>query len=92
MAKELSRIEIEPAENGGHTVTHHHKEAARKDSKSHSGVSMVYHEPEHHVFGKDEGHEMLAHIANHLEIPEPKGEKEREAEDTDDDGEEEGEE
>ncbi len=88
MAKELRRIEIEPAENGGHTVTHHFKESMRKDSKSHSGMTPRYEEPEHHVFGKDEGHEMLAHIANHLEIAEPKGkEEEREEEDEDTEGE-----
>lgn len=89
MAKEIRRIEVEPAENGGHTVTHHFKEEKVKDRHAHSGISMGYTEPEHHVFGKDEGHAMLAHIANHLQIPEPGGEKEREKEVTDDDHEEE---
>jgi hypothetical protein len=69
---QIRRIEIEPAENGGHTVTHHYKEEPRKNSRSHAGVAMEYHEPEHHVFGKEEGHEMLAHLANHLGIAEPK--------------------
>ena len=69
MAKEIRRIEIEPAENGGHTVTHHYKDAVRHGK--HGDVSR-YVEPEHHVFGPDEGHEMLAHVANHLAIPEPK--------------------
>lgn len=68
--RELRRIEIEPAENGGHTVTHHYKETPSHSSKS--GMGMQYHEPEHHVFGEHEGHEMLAHIANHLSIPEGK--------------------
>lgn len=72
MAKVIRRIEIEPAENGGHTVSHHYKESAKRDGKSHSGMAMMMPEPEHHVFGKDEGHEMLAHIANHLGIAEPK--------------------
>jgi len=84
MAKAIRRIEVEPAENGGHTVTHHFKEEKVKDRHSHSGVSVGYVEPEHHVFGKDEGHEMIAHIANTLSIPkhipEPGGEKEREEE------------
>jgi hypothetical protein len=58
--KRVRSIEIEPAENGGHTVTHHFT----------SGSTAAYAEPERHVFGAHEGHEMLAHVANHLEIPE----------------------
>ena len=73
MAKELRRIEIEPAENGGHTVTHHYKEATREGKH---GVQMSYVEPEQHVFGAKEGHAMLAHVANHLAIPESEGAKE----------------
>lgn len=65
----IRRIEIEPAENGGHTVTHHFKETPHHSSKH--GIGMSYTEPEHHVFGPEEGHEMLAHVANHLHIPEP---------------------
>jgi hypothetical protein len=68
--RKLTRIEIEPAENGGHTVRHHYKTEMRRDSRSHSGIMMGAEEPEHHVFGPHEGHEMLAHVANHLEIPE----------------------
>lgn len=74
--KEIRRIEIEPAENGGHTVTHHYKESRVRDSKSHSGIGLSYQEPEHHVFGKSQGHEMLAHVANHLSIPEHSAEGE----------------
>lgn len=79
MAKKLMRMEIEPAEGGheefkGATVKHHMQEM-RRDGKSHSGVSMMYHEPESHPFGESEGHEMLAHIANHLKIAEPSEEK-----------------
>ena len=66
--KAIRRMEIEPAENGGHMVTHHFKETPSHSSKM--GMSMAYQEPEKHVFGPEEGHEMLAHIANHLEIPE----------------------
>lgn len=65
MAKhEIRRMEIEPAENGGHMITHYYKEQAGRVNEA-----MRYHEPEKHVFGADEGHDMLAHIANHLEIP-----------------------
>lgn len=77
MAKMLHHIEIHPAENGGHTVSHHYREMSR-DPKAHSGVSMMHHEPETHVFGKEEGHDMLAHVANHLKIAEPKEEAEEE--------------
>ena len=43
-----------------------------------------YVEPQHHVFGKNEGHEMLRHLAEHLEIAEPKGKKESDEEDDED--------
>ena len=66
--KKLHHIEIHPAENKGHTVTHHF----------HSGDGN-YHEPKEHVFSEDEGHEMLAHVANHLHIP-AEFKKEEEAE------------
>lgn len=85
MDKHLHRLEIEPAENGGHVVRHHHREIS-KNNKSHSGIS-VYSEPETHVFGPDEGHEMLAHVANHLHIAEPK-EEEREDDEDNEEGEE----
>lgn len=68
--RKLVRMEIEPAENGGHTVRHHYKEEMRRDSRSHAGIMVGHSEPEHHVFGPHEGHEMLAHVANHLHIPE----------------------
>ena len=68
----LIRIEIEPSENGGHTVTHHLRPKMTKSRDAHSGMAMGYQEPEKHVFGADEGHEMLAHVANHLGIPEGK--------------------
>ena len=64
--KEIRRIVIEPAENGGHTVTHEYKPMQREGKH---GVQENYVEPEHHVFGADEGHKMLAHVANHLNIP-----------------------
>lgn len=64
MAKmDIRRMEIEPAENGGHMVTHYMKEQPSKNGM------MPYQEPEEHVFGADEGHDMLAHIANQLNIP-----------------------
>lgn len=76
MEKKIRRMEIEPAQNGGHTVTHHYKEMPSHSSKN--GMSMSYTEPETHVFGADQGHDMLAHVANHLAIPETGASKEAE--------------
>ena len=65
--KESRRMVIEPAENGGHTVSHEYKPIQREGRH---GTMENYVEPEHHAFGPNEGHEMLAHVANHLSIPE----------------------
>ena len=83
MAKKLHHIEIHPAENGGHTVQHHYKEEMSRSRDAHAGMMMRHVEPEHHVFGPDEGHEMLAHVANHLNVP-VEGKKGREDEEMDD--------
>jgi hypothetical protein len=64
--KELRRLSIEHAENGGHIVEH----------QFHQSEGM-YHDAETHVFGKDEGSKALAHIAEHMGM---KGEKEPAAE------------
>ena len=72
MAKQLERIEIQPAENGGHVVTHHY---ARKPS----GKSQAFYmgeEPEKHVFGKGEHRELVAHVTSALHLPEAKEEQE----------------
>lgn len=66
--RSISRMEIEPSENGGHMVTHHMKAMPTHSAKM--GIGSAYQEPEKHVFGKGEGHEMLAHIANNLGIKE----------------------
>jgi hypothetical protein len=73
-------MEIEPMEDGGHLVTHHYKEEMRKSGSAHAGIAMHMPEPERHAFGKDEGHKMMAHVAEHLAIPEPDGERQREEE------------
>lgn len=67
-AKKLRRVTIEAAKNGGHTVEHHF---------DHS--DGPYREPEQHVFGKGEHEKMLAHVANALKLPDPKGELEDDA-------------
>ncbi len=47
------RIMIEPSENGGHVVEHHH-----------DGLFP----PKRFVFGKEEGDELLDHVAKHMGI------------------------
>ena len=74
--KIIRRIEIEPADNGGHTVTHHFKSQPVHSSKH--GMGSEYADPETHTFGAAEGHDMLAHLANHLHIPETADEEEAE--------------
>lgn len=51
-SKKLHHIEVEPAEGGGHVVTHHFK----------SGDGS-YHEPEKHAFGDGEGSKAMDHIS-----------------------------
>jgi len=48
--KEIRRMVIEPAENGGHTVSHEYKPIQREGRH---GMSESYLEPEKHVFGAD---------------------------------------
>ena len=67
MAKEIRRMTIEPAFGGGHIVTHDYKPTQHQGKH---GMNESYVEPEQHVFGPGEGHAMLAHVANHLNIPE----------------------
>jgi hypothetical protein len=66
--KEIRRMVIEPAENGGHTVSHEYKPVQREGRH---GMSESYVAPVQHVFGPSEGSKMLAHVANHLAIEEP---------------------
>ncbi len=79
MAKQtLTRMEIEPAENGGHTVTHHYKSSP---SMVRGHMESHYVEPEKHIFSESEGHKAIAHIAEHAgikldEVREPAEEKE----------------
>ena len=63
----LRRMEIEPAENGGATITHHMKEMRTGDSRE----PMSYTPPTTHVFGASEGAKMMDHIATHLGMGKP---------------------
>ena len=64
---EIRRMEIEPAENGGHTITHMFKSGPSSPSK---GMDS-YAEPETHVFGASEGKKMMAHISDTLGMSKP---------------------
>lgn len=55
--KKLHHIEIHPGKSGGHAIHHHHHQDGGE-----------YREPEVHIFGEDEGHEALKHIAKHAKI------------------------
>lgn len=73
--KKLHHMEIHPAKNGGHMVMHHFA--------SGSG----YQEPQTHVFGPEQGEEMMAHVAKHAKVKmdaeekgEPEGMKDEEGE------------
>ncbi len=62
----LRSMEIEPAENGGHTVTHRFKSTPNPSTKG--SIAEIYHEPETHVFGEGQEKELMAHVANKLGI------------------------
>ena len=55
--RKLHHLEVHPAHNGGHAVHHHY----------HQGDG-AYREPAVHVFGPEEGHEMMKHIAKHAKV------------------------
>jgi len=57
--KVLDHLRVKEAEDGGHTVEHHYAEDG-----------MVFHKPKVHVFGKDEGAEMMAHVSKHANVKE----------------------
>ena len=67
--KEIERIEITPAKNGGHTVRHSFK-SKPSYSKSH-GMGMEHVPSEEVVFGSGEGKKMMAHVGKHLGIGAP---------------------
>jgi hypothetical protein len=57
----LSRMEIEPSANGGHTITHH---MPMKRSKS--AAFMEREEPQKFTFGPEQHEEAMNHIREHL--------------------------
>ena len=71
MKAELSHLEVHPGEKGGVVVKHFMKPVRGRNQMDH------YVEPEIHPFGKEEGEEAMAHIAEHsgLKMPESKDEE-----------------
>lgn len=62
--KKIRRMEIEPAKNGGHTITHvYHRMQGAK-----SGAFDAYPDDDKHVFGPDQCEDAIAHIRGHLGI------------------------
>ena len=63
--KRLSHLEVHMGEDGGHRIVHHYKDDG-----------LAYHRPTEHLFGKDEGKEVMAHIAKIARIHhEPEGDE-----------------
>jgi hypothetical protein len=66
--KRLHHLEVHRGEDGGHRIVHHYHDDG-----------MAYHPPKEHLFGKDEGPEVMAHIAKHAQIEhEPESDAEME--------------
>ena len=61
--KEVAHIRITPGENGGHEVAIEFK---RPKVDKHP---LAWQEDQRDHFGPKDGHHMLAHVANHLQIP-----------------------
>jgi hypothetical protein len=70
--KKIHHIEIEPVkgEHGGHMVTHHYQ----------AGTSMMPPPPQVHMFGKEDGAEMMDHLAKHLKVSLPEAHEQQTAE------------
>jgi len=64
--KRLRRMEIEPADNGGHLVRHHFEANLRYRRGLAGGFEEAARAPEEHVFGRGEHKELLEHIGQHL--------------------------
>jgi hypothetical protein len=55
--KKLHHIELTRGKDGGHVARHHFE-----------NNGMHYHQPEEHIFGDDEGEELVGHLAKHMGI------------------------
>lgn len=67
--KELEGMHISPAKNGGYTVRHSYRaKPVMRRGAMNGGMGMDYPESEEHVFGANQGKEMLAHVSKHLGV------------------------
>lgn len=77
--KQLRRIEIEPSDNGGHTVTSHFKATpAKRSGAMNSGIYMEHSEPEMHTFGPKEHGAVISHISKALGLKSDEAEQRKE--------------
>lgn len=73
--KELHCLSIYPGDNGGARVVHKFKpKASKRGGGMSGGLYMDRPEPEEHIFGKEEGHAMIQHIAKALPVKNEGGE------------------
>ena len=63
--RELRRLEVEPAENGGFTITHYFKDVSVPTRRGLSEATR-YVEPEKHVFGPGDDLKVTAHVSKAL--------------------------
>jgi len=67
--KDLERIEVRLADKGGYIVRQSYRRRPVKRGGSMSGgMCMEYPDSDEIVFGKDEGHKLLSHIARELKM------------------------
>ena len=66
--KEIESVTITKGKNGGHTIRHSFRRTPVKDSKAASGIGYDYPESEEHIFGPDDDHKVLTHIAQALQM------------------------
>ena len=67
MEYQLRRMEIEPGEKGGATITHHYKaRPVMKKGGMSGGMSMDYPESKQFPFSPEDGEKIAAHVLEHL--------------------------
>jgi hypothetical protein len=69
---DLDSISISKASNGGYTVQHKYKPRPSYKRGPTGGFNTEYNAPEEHVFSKDEGHKVIAHVSKALGMPQAK--------------------
>ena len=72
----IRRMEIEPSDNGGHTVTHSYKSSPGK-----SGAFMESEPSKSYTFGPGDHEKLLTHVDTHLNLNQIEKSEENTAED-----------